>query len=58
MDSASADNRREHSEEDLDKVDQVPTDHHAGYRRIPDKFPPIALLILVVEVCYPTTASP
>lgn len=51
MDSFSADNRRDHSEEELDKVDQSPTGLHAGLRRIPDKFPRVALLILVVEVC-------
>lgn len=54
MDSVSVDNRRDYSEEDLDKVDQSPTGLHAGLRRIPDKFPRVALLILVVEVCYPT----
>jgi POT family proton-dependent oligopeptide transporter len=54
MDSVSADNRRNHSEEELDKVDQSPTGLHAGLRRIPDKFPRVALLILVVEVGCPT----
>ncbi|KAJ5660844.1 Major facilitator superfamily domain general substrate transporter [Penicillium longicatenatum] len=50
MDSVSAKNQREKPDEDLGTVDQPPTDDHAGYRRIPDKFPPIALLILVVEL--------
>ncbi|OQD61707.1 hypothetical protein PENPOL_c015G07144 [Penicillium polonicum] len=50
MDSVSVDNRRDYSEEDLDKVVQSPTDLHAGLRRIPDKFPRVALLILVVEL--------
>jgi POT family proton-dependent oligopeptide transporter len=53
MDSVSVDNRRD-SEQEIGKVDQSPTGLHAGLRRIPDKFPRIALLILVVEVCYPT----
>lgn len=52
MDSISAD--RNHSEEELDKVDQSPTGLHAGLRRVPDKFPRVALLILVVEVYCPT----
>jgi hypothetical protein len=34
----------------MHKIDQAPADLHAGRRRIPDKFPPVALLILVVEV--------
>ncbi|KAJ5975430.1 Major facilitator superfamily domain general substrate transporter [Penicillium waksmanii] len=50
MDSVSADNRRENPEESLNKIDQAPTGLHDGYRRIPDKFPPVALLILVVEL--------
>ena len=49
MDSVSVD-RRDHAEEEVDKVDQSPTSLHAGLRRIPDKFPRVALLILVVEV--------
>lgn len=51
MDTVSADDRRANSE-DLDLKDQVPIDPFAGLRRIPDKFPSIALLILVVEVCF------
>lgn len=54
MDSVSVDNRRDYAEDELDKVDQSPTGIHAGLRRIPDKFPRVALLILVVEVRYPT----
>lgn len=53
MDSVSVDNRRDYSEE-LDKVDQSPTSLHAGLRRVPDKFPRVALLILVVEVSCST----
>jgi hypothetical protein len=53
MDSVSVDDRREHIN-GMHKIDQAPADLHAGRRRIPDKFPPVALLILVVEVCYPT----
>jgi POT family proton-dependent oligopeptide transporter len=52
MDSVTANNRKEPTN-DLDKTDLLPVDPHAGRRRIPDKFPPVALLILVVEVCYP-----
>jgi POT family proton-dependent oligopeptide transporter len=51
MDSVLADNRRENPEESPNKIDQDPTGLHVGLRRIPDKFPPVALLILVVEVC-------
>lgn len=52
METVSADDRRANSE-DLDLKDQVRIDPFAGLRRIPDKFPSIALLILVVEVCHP-----
>ncbi|KAJ5467138.1 hypothetical protein N7475_004890, partial [Penicillium sp. IBT 31633x] len=49
METVSADDRRANSE-DLDLKDQVRIDPFAGLRRIPDKFPSIALLILVVEL--------
>ena len=55
MDFVSVDDRREHINV-MHKVDQAPPDPHAGRRRIPDKFPPVALLILIVEVYYPTAA--
>jgi hypothetical protein len=54
MDSVAVDDRGEHIN-GMHKIDQAPADLHAGRRRIPDKFPPVALLILVVEVCYSTT---
>ena len=56
MDSVSVRRDEEHPEQDFDKNDQVTDSRlYAGLRRVPDKFPPVALLILVVEVCYPIT---
>ncbi|OGE55889.1 hypothetical protein PENARI_c003G06352 [Penicillium arizonense] len=49
MDSVAVDDRGEHIN-GMHKIDQAPADLHAGRRRIPDKFPPVALLILVVEL--------
>ncbi|KAJ6091901.1 Major facilitator superfamily domain general substrate transporter [Penicillium canescens] len=49
MDSVTVDDRGEHIN-GMHKIDQAPADLHAGRRRIPDKFPPVALLILVVEL--------
>ncbi|KAJ6134366.1 hypothetical protein N7523_000688 [Penicillium sp. IBT 18751x] len=48
MDSVAANSRRH--PKDLDMVDQVLNGHHTGFRRIPDKVPPIALLVLIVEL--------
>ena len=56
MDSVSVRRDEEHPEQDFDKSDHVTgSSLYAGLRRVPDKFPPVALLILVVEVCYPIT---
>ncbi|KAJ5773097.1 Major facilitator superfamily domain general substrate transporter [Penicillium paradoxum] len=49
MDSVLADDRGRFSE-DLKKPDQAPVDPFAGLRRVPDKFPSVILLILVVEL--------
>ncbi|KAJ5301921.1 Major facilitator superfamily domain general substrate transporter [Penicillium antarcticum] len=49
MDSVSFHDRAEHTS-GMQKVELGPADLYAGHRRIPDKFPRIALLILVVEL--------
>jgi POT family proton-dependent oligopeptide transporter len=53
MDSVSVDIEEGRPEKDLGKGHQATQSSiYAGLRRVPDKFPPVALLILVVEVCY------
>ncbi|KAJ5767052.1 uncharacterized protein N7511_004668 [Penicillium nucicola] len=49
MDFVSVNDRREQTT-DMQKVEQGPVDIYAGHRRVPDKFPRVALLILVVEL--------